>query len=110
MARAPAASAEQATVTPAAGTQASDAEAAGGEWQVVFHRDKHHVAWPVAVAIAAGAAHSCVVTTAGTVLAWRSMDPNLHAAEVGGALAGKAVAYVDAGAWQSLCYLTSMHP
>lgn len=72
--------------------------ATAGSWEVVFHRDKQQVVRPIAVAIAAGAAHSCVATSAGAVLAWRSMDPALQAVEVGGQLAGRAAACVAAGA------------
>ena len=85
----------QATAPGAGGSSASGT--GGGSWEVVFHRDTHHVARPVAVAIAAGAAHSCVITAAGAVLAWRSMDPALQAVEVGGPLAGRAAASVAAG-------------
>ena len=64
---------------------------------MAFHRDKHQVARPLAVAVAAGAAHSCVVTASGAVLAWRSMDTSLQVVEVGGLLAGRAAAAVAAG-------------
>ena len=55
---------------------------------------------PLPVAICAGAAHSCALTSAaegGVLLAWHSMDPALRAREVGGALAGRKVVAVSAG-------------
>ena len=91
----------QATGPLAGGSNSGSA--GGSSWEVVFHRDTHHVARPVAVAIAAGAAHSCVVTAAGAVVAWRSMDPALQAVEVGGPLAGRAAASVAAGGALHAC-------
>ena len=46
----------------------------------------------------AGAAHSACLDQSGAVLAWRSADPCLHVQEVGGAMAGKRVVHIAAGA------------
>lgn len=51
----------------------------------------------MAVKIAAGAAHSSVVTRDGIVLSWRSMDPTLTSQEVGDSLAGRHVVSISAG-------------
>ena len=63
-----------------------------------FHRGHADVARPVAAAICAGAAHSAALTASGVVLCWRSADPALQVQEVGGALAGKRVVSIAAGA------------
>lgn len=46
----------------------------------------------------AGAAHSACLDQSGAVLAWRSADPRLHVQEVGGAMAGKRIVHIAAGA------------
>ncbi len=48
--------------------------------------------------VGAGAAHSACVDSDGGVLAWRSADPGLHVQQVGGALEGRRVVAVSAGA------------
>ena len=75
----------------------ASAAPSGGGWEVVFHKGQSEVARPIAVMIAAGAAHSSAVTQDGVVLAWRSMDPVLRPQEVGGPLAGKTVVAISAG-------------
>jgi hypothetical protein len=70
---------------PLAGTR--DASSAGGA-ELRFHRGHAEVARPVAAAVAAGAAHTSVLTATGAVLAWRSDDAQLAVREVAGALAG----------------------
>ena len=77
--------------------RASAAPSGGGSWEVVFHKGQGEIARPIAVMIAAGAAHSSAVTRDGVVLAWRSMDPVLRPQEVGGPLAGKNVVAISAG-------------
>ncbi|PNH00658.1 E3 ubiquitin-protein ligase [Tetrabaena socialis] len=79
--------------TAASGT----AGAAGAAVDVVrFHRNHAEVVRPEAALVAAGLAHTSVVTRTGAVLVWRSADPALRAAEVGGALAGKVAVAVAA--------------
>ena len=79
---------------------ARDAAALSGE-ALRFHRGRGEVARPAAVAVAAGAAHTSVLTGAGVVLAWRSADPALLVQEVGGALAGRRVVALSAGKYRT---------
>ena len=78
-----------------------DADQRGKGWELVFHKGQSEVVKPLAVMIAAGAAHSSVVTQDGTVMTWRSMDPTLTPTAVGDALAGKTVVKISAGGIQS---------
>lgn len=73
------------------------AEGGGAPEPLAFHRGQADVFRPRGVAIAAGAAHSLVLTADGVVLAWRSTDPALKAAEVGGALTGRRAVAIAAG-------------
>lgn len=76
-----------------------------------FHRGHRDVLRPVAVAIAAGAAHSSVLTATGSVLTWTSWEPASPATLVGGALSWRKVSAIAAGAhdargghgWRGLC-------
>ena len=70
---------------------------AGNGGDVVFHKGQSEISRPHAVAIAAGAAHSCCLTRLGVVLAWRSWDPALAVQEVSGSLTGKRVVSIAAG-------------
>ena len=70
---------------------------AGSNGDVAFHKGQTEISRPHAVAIAAGAAHSCCLTRLGVVLAWRSWDPALAVQEVCGSLAGKRVISIAAG-------------
>ena len=79
-----------------------DAAQAGKGWELVFHKGQAEVSRPLAIQIAAGAAHSSALTQDGIVMTWRSMDPTLTPTPVGDALAGKTVVKVSAGNF-SLC-------
>ena len=68
---------------------------------MAFHRGHAAVTRPVAVSIAAGAAHSSALTSNGVVLTWRSADPALQVQEVGGALAGKHIVSISAGKYRT---------
>ena len=57
-------------------------EGRGSTSGVKFHRGHADVHRPVAVDVAAGAAHSTVLTLAGVPMVWRSADPLLRAVEV----------------------------
>ena len=81
---------------------ARDVASASGA-PISFHRGHADVARPQAAAIAAGAAHSSALTATGVVLSWRSADPALQVQEVGGALAGRCVISISAGAWGCCC-------
>lgn len=78
-------------------TGARDVQRAGTAGDVAFHKGQSEISRPHAVAIAAGAAHSCCLTRLGVVVAWRSWDPNLTVQEVSGSLAGKRVVSISAG-------------
>ena len=75
---------------------AFDARARDGT-PLALHRGAAAAARPVAVAIAAGAAHSVAVTSTGALLAWRSTDPAARVEPVGGSLAGRRVVSAAAG-------------
>ncbi len=62
-----------------------------------FHRGHRDVLRPVAVAIAAGTAHSSVLTATGSVLTWTSWELNTPATLVGGALLWRKVSSIAAG-------------
>ena len=66
-----------------------------------FHRGHAEVVRPVAVAIAAGAAHSSALTSTGVVLTWRSADPALLVQEVCGLLSSKKVVSISAGKYRT---------
>ena len=70
---------------------------AGGSGDLAFHKGQSEISRPHAVAIAAGAAHSCCLTRSGVVLAWRSWDANLTVQEVTAGLAGKKIVSIAAG-------------
>ena len=70
---------------------------AGGSGDIAFHKGQSEISRPHAVAIAAGAAHSCCLTRSGVVLAWRSWDANLAVQEVTAGLAGKKIVSIAAG-------------
>ena len=76
---------------------ARDVQRAGSGGDIAFHKGQSEISRPHAVAIAAGAAHSCCLTRLGVVLAWRSWDPILAVQEVSGSLTGKRVVSVAAG-------------
>lgn len=76
---------------------ARDVQRADGFTDIAFHKGQSEISRPHAVAIAAGAAHSCCLTRTGVVLAWRSWDPNLSVQEVSASLAGKPVVSIAAG-------------
>lgn len=69
--------------------------------EVVFHKGQTAVARPLAVRIAAGAAHSSCLTQDGVVLVWRSADPLLQVQEASGALAGRTVVDISAGKYRT---------
>ncbi len=79
---------------------ARDVARAGALGDIAFHKGQTEISRPHAVAIAAGAAHSCCLTRSGVVLAWRSWDANLAVQEVCAGLAGKKIVSIAAG---SLC-------
>lgn len=62
-----------------------------------FHRGHRDVLRPVAVAIAAGTAHSSVLTSTGSVLTWTSWELTTPATLVGGPLLWRKVAAIAAG-------------
>ncbi len=70
---------------------------AGALGDIAFHKGQTEISRPHAVAIAAGAAHSCCLTRSGVVLAWRSWDANLAVQEVCAGLAGKRIVSIAAG-------------
>lgn len=76
---------------------ARDVQRTDGFTDIAFHKGQSEMSRPHAVAIAAGAAHSCCLTRTGVVLAWRSWDPNLSVHEVSASLAGKQVVSIAAG-------------
>ena len=77
-------------------------------FEVVFHKGQSEISRPHAVAIAAGAAHSCCLTKNGVVLAWRSWDASLSVQEVSAGLAGKRVVSIAAGVLPQSC-MTQPH-
>jgi len=81
-------------------SSAHDAVSLSGQ-PITFHRGHAEVTRPIAVAIAAGAAHSTALTTAGVVLTWRSADPNLLVQEVRGHLIGRRVVSISAGKYRT---------
>ncbi len=70
---------------------------AGALGDIAFHKGQTEISRPHAVAVAAGAAHSCCLTRSGVVLAWRSWDANLAVQEVCAGLAGKKIVSIAAG-------------
>ena len=62
-----------------------------------LHRGAAAITRPLAVAIAAGAAHSVAVTAAGQLLVWPSGDAAPRGVAVGGALSGRTVVTAAAG-------------
>ena len=64
---------------------------------IAFHKGQSEISRPHAVAIAAGVAHSCCLTSSGVVLAWRSWDSSLALQEVNAGLAGKKIVSIAAG-------------
>jgi len=76
---------------------ARDVARAGALGDIAFHKGQTEISRPHAVAIAAGAAHSCCLTRSGVVLAWRSWDANLAVQEVCAGLAGKRIVSIAAG-------------
>lgn len=85
------------------GAGARDVQRADGFTDIAFHKGQSEISRPHAVAIAAGAAHSCCLTRTGVVLAWRSWDPNLSVREVSASLAGKRVVSIAAGMSAATC-------
>lgn len=65
--------------------------------QVRFHRDNAAVVTPTIVAVAAGGAHTTMLTSTGAVLAYRSDDAAQSVQEVQGVLGGKCVVKIAAG-------------
>ena len=76
---------------------ARDVARAGALGDIAFHKGQTEISRPHAVAIAAGAAHSCCLTRSGVVLAWRSWDANLAVQEVCASLTGKKIVSIAAG-------------
>ena len=76
---------------------ARDVARAGALGDIAFHKGQTEISRPHAVAIAAGAAHSCCLTRSGVVLAWQSWDANLAVQEVCAGLAGKKIVSIAAG-------------
>lgn len=76
---------------------ARDVARAGAVGDIAFHKGQTEISRPHAIAIAAGAAHSCCLTRGGVVLAWRSWDANLAVQEVCAGLAGKRIVSISAG-------------
>lgn len=64
---------------------------------VHFHHGNADVVSPRIVAIAAGAAHTSMLTSTGVVLTYRSEDPAMEAQEVEGLLGGVCVVKIAAG-------------
>lgn len=75
-----------------------------------FHRGHRDVLRPVAVAIAAGAAHSSVLTATGSVLTWTSWEPATSATLVGGPLLWRKVSAIAAGMDNPVSCATSGAP
>jgi hypothetical protein len=76
---------------------ARDVARAGALGDIAFHKGQTEISRPHAVAVAAGAAHSCCLTRSGVLLAWRSWDANLAVQEVCASLAGKRIVSIAAG-------------
>lgn len=64
---------------------------------VRFHRDNAAVVNPTIVAIAAGGAHTTMLTSTGALLAYRSDDSSFAVQEVQGVLGAKCVVKIAAG-------------
>eukprot|EP00892_Ulva_mutabilis_P000327 jgi/Ulvmu1/10295/UM060_0097.1 len=75
----------------------SGAVAAAVRGQVHFHRDNAAVVTPTIVAVAAGGAHTSMLTSTGAVLAYRSDDVAQVVQEVQGVLGAKCVVKIAAG-------------
>lgn len=75
----------------------SSGGAAAERGRVHFHRDNAAVVTPTVVAVAAGGAHTSMLTSTGAVLAYRSDDPAQGVQEVQGVLGGKCVVKIAAG-------------
>ncbi|KAL0052945.1 hypothetical protein WJX82_010178 [Trebouxia sp. C0006] len=80
---------------------ARDVARAGALGDIAFHKGQTEISRPHAVAVAAGAAHSCCLTRSGLVLAWRSWDANLAVQEVCAGLAGKKIVSIAAGKYRT---------
>ncbi|KAA6425361.1 MAG: hypothetical protein FRX49_04854, partial [Trebouxia sp. A1-2] len=80
---------------------ARDVARAGAVGDIAFHKGQTEISRPHAIAIAAGAAHSCCLTRGGVVLAWRSWDANLAVQEVCAGLAGKRIVSISAGKYRT---------
>jgi inhibitor of Bruton tyrosine kinase len=70
--------------------------------RIHFHRDAADVVNPRVVAIAAGAAHTSMLTASGVVLTYNSTDPALAAQEVEGVLGRLCVVKIAAGKTRSV--------
>ena len=81
----------------ARGAAATQVQAHAPRPLIHFHRDNADVTNPRIVAIAAGAAHTSMLTASGVVLAYRSTDPGMVAQEVEGILGHKCVVKIAAG-------------
>lgn len=75
----------------------SSGGAAAERGRVHFHRDNAAVVTPTVVAVAAGGAHTSMLTSTGAVLAYRSDDAAQAIQEVQGVLGGKCVVKIAAG-------------